>query len=645
MHGPTLLIIGTTLGIAAAAGALAAFGPAVVRVGIFAVCVLLLVDVSFHLPAALDVLRPETRTRMTRDEQRVADLHRIKAALDRYATEVGPLPTPVEYGQGTGPSNWWKDMWDFSSDGGFLNFLVDDGLMTAVPTDPVNEAPPDGDPRGGKQYVYFVVPDGYEYAGGTCDPRPNRWHYMVAVTDLEEETARPPWKFKGSGCQCLWRDQPDFFEDHFDYILCGSFEATPASLASAAQSRAKRKAAKEAAEARALAQKQAVEGRKYIARDQRRVADLQEIDKALRRYVREIGPLPRPPEYGQGRGPWNWWKDMWDYSSDGGFLDFLVADGILTSVPTDPVNEAPKHDDPRGGKQYVYFVIPAGYEYLGGVRDPAPNRWHYMLAITDLESEFVRPPQNISGSGCSSLWRDEVDFFQQHFDYVLCGSFDSTPESRARAAQIRAKRAAAKDAAAAAALVKKQEAAGRPYIARDQRRVADLREIDQALRRYVKEIGPLPRPSEYGQGSGPQNWWREWWDVSSDGGFLDFLVDAGVMPVVPKDPVDQAPTDQDPRGGKQYVYFVVPPDYDYLGGVRSPAPNRWHYMLAITDLEAGSGCPALWRDEKNFFQQHFDYVMCGSFDATPESRARAAQARANAKAARVRKQASRAGGP
>jgi hypothetical protein len=46
--------------------------------------------------------------------------------------------------------------------------------------------------------------------------------YMLAVTDLETEPSRPSRRFSGSGCSCLWQRRPGFFEQHFDYLLCGT---------------------------------------------------------------------------------------------------------------------------------------------------------------------------------------------------------------------------------------------------------------------------------------------------------------------------------------------------------------------------------------------------------------------------------------
>jgi len=648
-HGATLLLIGIVLAIAGAAGVLAAFGPSLVRVGVLAASMLVLLDVTFHLSAFFDHLRPRIRKQVTIDEKRIADLHRIKSALDQHVAEFGALPAPEEYGEGTGVEGFWENWWDLSAHDGdgdgipFLGFLVDGGTLPSVPSDPVNEPSANGDPHGGKQYVYLLVPAGYDYEGGPSDARPDRFHYLLGITDLALETSRPPREFPGSGCASLWRDEPNYFQKHFDYVLCGTYDATPAIVARAAATRAKlasEAGARRVAELRvkrdaADLARQAAAGRIHVPQDRRRVADLLQIRQGLQKYLATVGPLPEPSEYGEAEpssGP-GFWQHQWDVSSDDGdrdgtaFLDFLVDSGTMPAVPVDPDNEAPRDGDPRGGKQYVFFLVPPANPYEGGSCASGRNEWVYLLGITDLESEVTRPPVNIAGSGCGCLWRNKPDFFQQQFDYVTCGTFEATPESLAKAAEARAKLAAATLAAKQA---EKQAAAGRIHLPQDQRRVADLLRIRQGLQKYLATVGPLPAPAQYGEAEpskGP-GFWQHHWDVSSDDGdrdgkaFLDFLVDSGTMPAVPVDPDNVAPADGDPRGGKQYVYFLASPDNAYEGG-SCVSPAKVVYLLGITDLESesarppanipGSGCECLWRDQPNYFQQHFDYVICGTF--------------------------------
>jgi hypothetical protein len=425
-----VLVIVTTLTIAAAAGALAAFGPTLLRIGVLTVSALAVVDATAHLPAVFERLTPEVRGRAQRDQQRVADLARIHQALGAYVRAMGALPHPVEYGEAAGRPDFWMDQWDVSGDDGnadgapFLGFLAESGVLPVVPVDPLHVSA-GKDPTAGRQYVYFLVSPDQSYGGGACDNRGTRWVYLVAATELESEIARPPRSFEGSGCECLWRDQPDFFERYFDYVLCGTYEATSADHAR----RAARHAEAVAERGRALEAATAAEReRTHGAEDQRRVDDVATIRAALDRYIATVGPLPLPVDYGEGTGARDFFQDSWDLSAVDGdgdgrpFLDFLVERRILETVPVDPDNEA-TGADPRGGRQYVYFVAPPHYRFEGGSCVAAYGTWVYLLGVTDLESEVMRPPARVSGSGCECLWESSPDFFQAHFDYVTCGTF------------------------------------------------------------------------------------------------------------------------------------------------------------------------------------------------------------------------------
>ncbi|HEV3486621.1 MAG TPA: hypothetical protein VG106_14515, partial [Vicinamibacterales bacterium] len=126
-------------------------------------------------------------------------------------------------------AGFWQGYWDVSGEDGdgdgkpFLDFLVDSGTMTSVPVDPENERAADGDPRGGRQYVYYVVPPEHDFAGGSCGAAKKEWVYLLGITDLRSEAARPPKNIAGSGCECLWRNAPNYFQKHFDYVVCGTF--------------------------------------------------------------------------------------------------------------------------------------------------------------------------------------------------------------------------------------------------------------------------------------------------------------------------------------------------------------------------------------------------------------------------------------
>lgn len=220
-----LVVVGAGLALATMLGLIAAFGGDGSRVLVLCVTTVLLLDVTVkpsRLFAALEEGAAERR-----DARRVADLHQIKTALDAYIRDVGRLPQPVLYGEGTGPATFWEGWWDVSSSDKngngrlFLDFLEERGVH--VPVDPLNSTEVAADPRSGNQYVYFVAPPGYQYQGGACEAWRDRGVYLLAITDLELETARPPQRTPGSGCECLWQHSRDFFQRYFDYVLCGTF--------------------------------------------------------------------------------------------------------------------------------------------------------------------------------------------------------------------------------------------------------------------------------------------------------------------------------------------------------------------------------------------------------------------------------------
>ena len=225
-EGATLLIITGALAIAAVLGSVAALGGDRTRAIVFALTTVLLLDMTVHPSRLFDAVYPAHRLAARRDERRVADLHRIKNALDTYIRETGQLPEPALYGEGTGPQTFWAGMWDLSAadkngDGHpFLDFLEARGV--GVPLDPVNTAPDHSDPRSGSQYVYFVVPPEYQYQGGACEAWAGQSVYLLGITRFEARPARQPDATASPDCRCLWRDAPDFFRQYFAYLLCGT---------------------------------------------------------------------------------------------------------------------------------------------------------------------------------------------------------------------------------------------------------------------------------------------------------------------------------------------------------------------------------------------------------------------------------------
>ena len=243
------------------------------------------------------------------------------------------------------------------------------------------------------------------------------WTCRKSLTDWAEDLRQYDYLLLGRADTGFWQT--------FGGLFAGRLNSRTFVVAKdSASNRLRLTAAVEVAEAEARA-----------ARDRQRVANLQLLQQALESYITRHGPLPSPAEYGEAAVAPDFWDRWWDLSAVDGngngrpFLDFLVERGVVQSIPVDPVNVTSQPTNPREGQQFVYYMVPPSYDYAGGPCG-APNRGHYLLAITDLESEVSRPPKTISSPGCACLWRNDQDFFQKHFDYVLCGSFDPTPRAQ-----------------------------------------------------------------------------------------------------------------------------------------------------------------------------------------------------------------------
>ncbi|MFZ2167290.1 MAG: type II secretion system protein [Minisyncoccia bacterium] len=101
-----------------------------------------------------------------RDASRQASMHTIVTALQEYYLEYGCLPIT----QGTticGPATGtYSDAnagdWDYSSQGGFLGFLVTAGVLKKVPVDPTNNMTGDAVPSGTYAFRYYCYPSAWD---------------------------------------------------------------------------------------------------------------------------------------------------------------------------------------------------------------------------------------------------------------------------------------------------------------------------------------------------------------------------------------------------------------------------------------------------------------------------------------------------
>ncbi len=69
-----------------------------------------------------------------RDAKRLTDMKAIRDALVMYELDHGFIPVTSSYGEAN------TGGWDTSVQGGFLTFLVQNGYMSEVPVDPLNNA-------------------------------------------------------------------------------------------------------------------------------------------------------------------------------------------------------------------------------------------------------------------------------------------------------------------------------------------------------------------------------------------------------------------------------------------------------------------------------------------------------------------------
>lgn len=138
-----------------------------------------------------------------RDAKRIVSLKQIQLALDLYYDKYDTWPARTEDSCCDG---WDQGYCNSNKSDGFIQGLVNEGLITEVP----------GDPKfyeGCNGFSYYV------YNGGSsgCDSSKGKF-YVLGIRNLETDS-RPPTKFSGSGWNCPARD----WQLEFDYVV-GKFE-------------------------------------------------------------------------------------------------------------------------------------------------------------------------------------------------------------------------------------------------------------------------------------------------------------------------------------------------------------------------------------------------------------------------------------
>lgn len=153
----------------------------------------------------------------------------------------------------------------------------------------------------------------------------------------------------------------------------------------------------------------AVASARKDARDTKRLADMGQINKALRIY-REVnssypGPVGSYGEGGASEGCGGWDTTSFDIDADGiTMLDTLVTDKLISGMPVDPLNGTTCNS-----YNYRYYRFNQGAYGCDSSRGP-----FYVLAVRDMEGSSGAH-ENSPGFSCPS--RD----FQSEFEWVIGG--------------------------------------------------------------------------------------------------------------------------------------------------------------------------------------------------------------------------------
>ncbi|HEY0907954.1 MAG TPA: prepilin-type N-terminal cleavage/methylation domain-containing protein [Candidatus Paceibacterota bacterium] len=91
------------------------------------------------------------------------------------------------------------------------------------------------------------------------------------------------------------------------------------------------------------------------SRDAKRQVDMANIWTALNLFYTQYGCLPIPSSTNCAGFTTDSNSGGWDYSSQGGFLTFLTASGVMSQVPVDPINNMTGDGNPAGTYAYRYY--------------------------------------------------------------------------------------------------------------------------------------------------------------------------------------------------------------------------------------------------------------------------------------------------
>lgn len=150
--------------------------------------------------------------RKGRDAKRLSDMHQIVLALEMYYDENSQYPgSTSSYGEAEGGCGGWDtSSVDNDSDGRpFIEPLIDAGLMSAVPGDPVDST--SGSCSSRKIYRY------YRYGAGSYGCDSSRGAYFVLGVNDMETSSRPHAQSPGWNCPSRnWQNEFDWVTGRFE---------------------------------------------------------------------------------------------------------------------------------------------------------------------------------------------------------------------------------------------------------------------------------------------------------------------------------------------------------------------------------------------------------------------------------------------
>ena len=132
-----------------------------------------------------------------RDAVRAQNMRSIVTALQMYHLEYGCVP--ITQGNTTcGPAvGTYSDAnagdWDYSSQGGFMGFLVTAGFMAKVPVDPLNNMTGDAVPSGTYAFRYYCYPSAWDEGVHLGYWKESTGEDVSVIPQIEGDWQTPSW--------------------------------------------------------------------------------------------------------------------------------------------------------------------------------------------------------------------------------------------------------------------------------------------------------------------------------------------------------------------------------------------------------------------------------------------------------------------